>query len=419
LKNEKEENRYIVLDNMNFSVNYYEKNSLKNSFEVDTIEDMKLNNAENNLKIKIIKSKNEILLIPKIEEHLQLLYALIIFMGIIKKKKDNWKKDQSKVNEINQNLVKETINTIFDAKTNLSEIIKDFKLLALSNDSFVPKGIKYYTYIQDKSKNNSSITNKFLVLGSSYIYLFKDQEMRDILNIIPLSPGMTMFEFIEKDKNMKIFIGQKDYNFFFDNIESFSKVQNIVISISEGEEDLFDDDDIIKVSESLYNDKIMGGKLTDTPLFCKSKKDLAILELKIENLKRSKQRAEKKGQIYYNLNVEDENGNENIIIKKEENAVNNNNNLNDNNIINNNDSEINNNNFINDNQGVNEENKVININSIDDYDDNNNNEINGNDNKIDNNIIEDINNNKEDKNDNNENKKDSDDDNKINNNNNI
>ena len=48
LKNEKEENRYLVLDNMNFSVNYYEKNSLKNSFEVDTIEDMKLNNAENN-----------------------------------------------------------------------------------------------------------------------------------------------------------------------------------------------------------------------------------------------------------------------------------------------------------------------------------------------------------------------------------
>lgn len=421
LKNEKEENRYLVLDNMNFSVNYYEKNSLKNSFEVDTIEDMKLNNAENNVKIKIIKSKNEIIIIPQIEEHLQLLYALIIFMGIIKKKKDNWKKDQSKVNEINQNLVKETINTIFDAKTNLSEIIKEFKLLALSNDSFVPKGIKYYTYIQDKSKNNSSITNKFLVLGSSYIYLFKDQEMKDILNIIPLSPGLTMFEFIEKDKNMKIFVGQKDYNFYFENIESFSKVQKIVISISEGEEDLFDDDDLIKVSESLYNDKIMGGQLKDTPLFCKSEKDLAILELKIENLKRTKKRAEKKGQIYYNLNIENENGNgnENIIIKNEDNSENNNNNINDNNIINNNDSEINNNNIINDNQVVNEENKVININIIDDNDDCNNNNINdnkNNDNRIDNNN-EEFNDNKEDEN--NENKNDNNEDNIINNNNNI
>jgi hypothetical protein len=239
--------------------------------------------------------------------------------------------------------------------------------------------------------------------------------MRDILNIIPLSPGITMFEFIEKDKNMKIFIGQKDYNFFFDNIESFSKVQNIVISISEGEEDLFDDDDIIKVSESLYNDKIMGGKLTDTPLFCKSKKDLAILELKIENLKRAKMRAEKKGKIYYNLNIE--NGNENITIQNEDNIVNNNNNLNDDNIINNKDSD--NNNFINNNQDVNEENKAININSINNYDDSNNNEINGNDNKLDINNIEDINNNKEDEKDNNENKNDDNDDNKINNNNNI
>jgi hypothetical protein len=220
-----------------------------------------------------------------------------------------------------------------------------------------------------------------------------------------------MFEFIEKDKNMKIFVGQKDYNFYFDNIESFSKVQKIVVSISEGEEDLFDDDDIIKVSESLYNDKIMGGKLTDTPLFCKSKKDLAILELKIENLKRAKMRAEKKGKIYYNLNVE--NGNENIIIQNEDNIVNNKN-INDDNIINNKDSD--NNNFINDNQDVKEENKAININSINNYDDSNNNEINSNDNKLDNNNIEDINNNKEDEKDNNENKNDNNDDNNIENN---
>ena len=171
LKSEKEENKYIVLDNINFSVNYYEKNAVKNSFEVDTIEDMKLNLNENNLKIKIIKTKNDIIYIPLIEEHLQLLYALIIFMGIIKKKKDNWKKDQTKVNEINQNLVKETIKTIFDANENLSHKINEFKLLTLSNDSFVLKGIKYFCFIQDKSKN-SSLTNKFLVLALViYIYL--------------------------------------------------------------------------------------------------------------------------------------------------------------------------------------------------------------------------------------------------------
>ena len=222
-------------------------------------------------------------------------------MGIIKKKKDNWKKDQTKVNEINQNLVKETIKTIFDSNENLNKKINEFKLLILSNDSFVPKGIRFYSYIQDKSKNNS-ITNKFLVIGITYIYLFRDQEMNDILNIIPLSPGVTMFEFIEKDKNLKIFIGLKEYNLFFNNIESFSKVQKLIINISEGEDELFDDDDLIKVSESLYKDKIMGGELEDTPLFCKSNKELSILELKIENLKRAKTRAEEKEIIYQTIN---------------------------------------------------------------------------------------------------------------------
>lgn len=50
--------------------------------------------------------------------------------------------------------------------------------------------------------------------------------MRDILNIIPLSPGITMFEFIEKDKNMKIFIGQKDYNFILIILNLFKSTEN-------------------------------------------------------------------------------------------------------------------------------------------------------------------------------------------------
>ena len=308
LKSEKDENKYIVLDNMNFSVNYYEKNTLKNSFEVDTIEDIKLNIKDNNLKIKIIKNKNEIIFEPQIEEHLQLLHALILFMGLIKKKKDNWKKDQTKVNEINQNLVKETIKTIFDANDNIKHKINEFKLLTLSNDSFVPKGIKFFSYIIDKPKNSLS-SKKFLVLGSSYIYLFKDQEMNDILNIIPLIPGSTMFEFIEKDKNIKIIIGLKEYNFVIENSEYFNKFKKIVLDISEGEEELFDDEDLEKVSESLYNDKIMGGELKDTPLFCKSVKDLSLLGLKIDNLTRAKIRAEEMGHIYQavkNLNNKNE-----------------------------------------------------------------------------------------------------------------
>ena len=302
LKSEKEDNKYIILDNINFSVNIYEKNGLKNSFEVDTIEDLKLKSIENCLKIKIIKNKNEIVLTPQIEEHLYLMYALIIFMSIIKKKKDNWKKDQSKVNEINQNLVKETIKTIFDNNKNMNQKINDFKLLILSNDSFIPKGIKYKTYVEDK---NSSIQNKYLIIGNSYIYFFKDEEMKDILNIIPLIPGTTMFEFNEKEKNIKITLGSKEYNLFFNEAESYNNILKVVMNISQVDDELLDEEELDKVSEFLYEDKIMGGDLKNTPLFCKSDKDLALLEIKIDNLKRAKQTAEEKGLIYQSININD------------------------------------------------------------------------------------------------------------------
>ena len=302
LKSEKEDNKYIILDNINFSVNIYEKNGLKNSFEVDTIEDLKLKSNENCLRIKIIKNKNEIVLTPQIEEHLYLMYALIIFMSIIKKKKDNWKKDQSKVNEINQNLVKETIKTIFDNNKNMNQKINDFKLLILSNDSFIPKGIKYKTYVEDK---NSSIQNKYLIIGNSYIYFFKDEEMKDILNIIPLIPGTTMFEFNEKEKNIKITLGSKEYNLFFNEAESYNNILKVVMNISQIDDELLDEEELDKVSEFLYEDKIMGGDLKNTPLFCKSDKDLALLEIKIDNLKRAKQTAEEKGLIYQSININD------------------------------------------------------------------------------------------------------------------
>ena len=303
LKSEKEDNKYIILDNINFSVNFYEKNALKKSFEVDTIEDLKLKSNENCLKIKIIKNKNEIILTPQIEEHLYLMYALIIFMGIIKKKKDNWKKDQSKVNEINQNLVKETIKTIFDGNKNLNQKIDEFKLLILSNDSFIPKGIKYSTYVEDK---NNSVQNKYLIIGNSYIYFFKDEEMKEILNIIPLIPGTTMFEFYEKERNIKIIIGNKEYNLYFNENESYNNILKIIMNISEGEDELLEEEDLDKVSEFLYNDKIMGGDLKNTPLFCKSDKDIVLLDIKIENLKRAKINAEEKGLIYHVINFGEE-----------------------------------------------------------------------------------------------------------------
>ena len=299
---DKEDNKYIILDNINFSVNFYENNGLKNSFEVDTIENIKINENEKNLKIKIIKNKNEIIFTPQIEDQLFLIYTLILFMNIIKIKKENWKKGLAKVNEINQNLVKETIQTIFDNNKNLYQKISDLKFLILSNDSFVPKGIKYSTFVEDKS---SSVAKKYLIIGISYIYLFKDEEMNEILNVIPLIPGCVMFDFNEKEKNIKVTTSFNKYNFFFKEKEAYNNILKIIMNISEAEDELLEQDELDKVSEFLYKDKIMGGDLKYTPLLCKSEKDLERLDIKMTSLKRAKLEMEEKALIYQMINKND------------------------------------------------------------------------------------------------------------------
>ena len=299
---DKEDNKYIILDNINFSVNFYENNGLKNSFEVDTIENIKINENEKNLKIKIIKNKNEIIFTPQIEDQLFLIYTLILFMNIIKIKKENWKKGLTKVNEINQNLVKETIQTIFDNNKNLYQKISDLKFLILSNDSFVPKGIKYSTFVEDK---NSSVAKKYLIIGISYIYLFKDEEMNEILNVIPLIPGCVMFDFNEKEKNIKVTTSFNKYNFFFKEKEAYNNILKIIMNISEAEDELLEQDELDKVSEFLYKDKIMGGDLKYTPLLCKSEKDLERLDIKMTSLKRAKLEMEEKALIYQMINKND------------------------------------------------------------------------------------------------------------------
>ena len=114
-----------------------------------------------------------------------------------------------------------------------------------------------------------------------------------------------MFEFNEKEKNIKITLGSKEYNLFFNEAESYNNILKVVMNISQVDDELLDEEELDKVSEFLYEDKIMGGDLKNTPLFCKSDKDLALLEIKIDNLKRAKQTAEEKGLIYQSININD------------------------------------------------------------------------------------------------------------------
>ena len=295
LKNaNKEDHNYVILDNINFSLNYYEKNGLKSSFEVASILDIKLIEEKSSIEIKIVNNKNKLVFIPILEDQLEYLYTLILFMLVLKNKKDNKKKDLSKVNEINQNLTVKGTKTLLELGLEiiLAKLHKN-KLLVLSNDSFVPHGIKLSTIVTEKS-----LGTVFFVLGSTYIFLFKNQLMNDILNIIPIEPGEIIFVFIENEKNIKIKKKDKEINFFFQNSESYTGVKKIINKISEDDEEYLTDEDIVKVSESLYNDQIMGGEFKDTPLYCKAEKDLKLLDIKMEYLKNAKLKLEKKYQDF-------------------------------------------------------------------------------------------------------------------------
>lgn len=259
LRNEVNEDlNYLIIDNINFSINIYEKNTLKNSFEIDGILD--INYKLNCIEISIVNSKENVQITPYIIQHNELIYALIIYMVTINKKKENWKRELKKVNEINQNLKKSKIKTIDQIDIGKNYIFNTMdisKFRILSNDSFVPKGIIGSTYISLEYKKNTP--DYFLLLGRRYIYLFKNDSLNELSIIIPLSPGFTIFELEEVYQKIRIKAGNKDYVFYIGEKDAYSQFRDKLIDILEGnKDDIFDKDDIFKCSIAFYNDKIMG-----------------------------------------------------------------------------------------------------------------------------------------------------------------
>ena len=137
-----EELFYCILDFINLTINIYDKNSKKNSLEINSISD--INVKFGSIIIETVNFNQQVTLTPKIIQHLEILYLLLIYMALVKNKIDSYQKEIKKVNEINQNLVKKDIKTLQEKisgnNSYFNEIdINKFKLI--TNDSFVPKGI--------------------------------------------------------------------------------------------------------------------------------------------------------------------------------------------------------------------------------------------------------------------------------------
>ena len=298
LRNEiNEELYYLIIDNINFSINIYEKINLKNSFEINAISDIYFNG--NCIEIEIVNSKEKVQIIPYIINQNELIYALIIYMAIIKKKEDMKKKELKKVNEINQNLKKTGIKTIDEkniGKNYLFNKMDISKFKILSNDSLVPKGIIISTYISFEYNKNT--LDKYILLGRRYIYQFKDETLKELNTIIPLTAGFTIIDFEDNIQKIRIKAGNKDYIFYIAKKEIYNSFKEKLIDIMEGsEEKIFEENDLIKCSINFYNDKNKEGLFENTPIYEKKKNDIEKLNNKLNELKNIKNEIEKESQL--------------------------------------------------------------------------------------------------------------------------
>ena len=294
LRNEANEDLYyLILDYINFSFNFYERNNLKNSFEIDAVSNIIL--SVNGIEIQIVNNKEKIQIIPFVNHDLELIYTLIIYMAKIKKINDNNRKELKKVNEINQNLKNTNITTINEKNIENLYILNNVdisKLKILSSDNFVPKGIIFSIYISLECNKNS--LDRYLLLGRRYIYLFKSEYLKELLYIIPITAGFTIIEFEEIYQKIRFKSGIKEFIFYIYQKEPYNKFMNELIDILNGnKEDIFGKDDIFKCSKSIYEDKIMGGIFENTPIYEKNQKDLKKLEDKLNELKNIKNEIEK------------------------------------------------------------------------------------------------------------------------------
>jgi hypothetical protein len=288
-----EELFYCILDFINLTINIYDKNSKKNSLEINSISD--INVKFGSIIIETVNFNQQVTLTPKIIQHLEILYLLLIYMALVKNKIDSYQKEIKKVNEINQNLVKKDIKTLQEKisgnNSYFNEIdINKFKLI--TNDGFVPKGILISLHIS--FEHNKKTPDRFLLLGRRYIYLFKNESLKELNAIIPLSVGFTIIEFIDDFQKIELRAGMIYYNLYVYERNNYEEFKEKLIDIIEGnKENIFEKDDLFKCSKAIYDDKILGGVLENTPIFDKNQKDVEMLNKKLKDIINIKKEIEK------------------------------------------------------------------------------------------------------------------------------
>jgi len=277
------------------------KNGKKSSLEINSISD--INVKLGSILIETVNANQKITLTPKIIHHLEILYLLLIYMALIKKKIESYQKEIKKVNEINQNLIKKDIETIQEKISGNNSYFNELditKFKLITNDSFVPKGILASLHIS--FEHNKKAPDRFLLLGRRYIYLFKNESLKELNAIIPLSVGFTIIEFIDDFQKIELKAGFTYYNLFIYERNNYEEFKEKLVDIIEGNRDnIFEKDDIFKCSKAIYDDKVLGGVLENTPIFDKNKKEVEMMNKKLKEISKIKNEIEK--ECFTNENI--------------------------------------------------------------------------------------------------------------------
>ena len=195
----KKELNYMFIDLIDKKIHIFNKGTKLETILKEKIKSiMKENN--NSITINLNGKKNNIEIIPEFNIQSELIYIILSFMLQIGENKDN------------------------------SEY-KNYSIL--DDDTYVPKGILLKANVMEMPEIKKVLGNeeRYVVLGTSQMIIFKDQSMKEIKKIVPLIPFGTQLFFKEKDLKIKFkYFNRKIKIIFLDDktyIEWKNKLKDI------------------------------------------------------------------------------------------------------------------------------------------------------------------------------------------------
>lgn len=140
-----------------------------------------------------------------------------------------------------------------------NNIPEEAKLTILDDDTYVPKGILLRTNILKEHQNKLlSKDKRYAVLGPSLIIIFKDTNMKEIRNVIPLLPFATQLISDDKDLILTFKYINRDQSLTFLDENTYFEWKNTLKDIFNKKiEEKIDGISLYQIKEKKFNSKVL------------------------------------------------------------------------------------------------------------------------------------------------------------------